>query len=57
MKAGIHYRRFSFAAGVDNLLDRFYYDHLSFQRDPYRSGVRIPEPGRTLYLNVSAALK
>jgi iron complex outermembrane recepter protein len=52
-RAGIHHRQFNIAAGVDNALDRFYYEHLSFQRDPYRSGVRVPEPGRTLYLNVS----
>jgi iron complex outermembrane receptor protein len=51
--AGVHTKRVNFAAGVENLLNRYYYDHLSFQRDPYRSGVRIPEPGRTLYLNIS----
>jgi hypothetical protein len=28
---------------------------VSFQRDPYRTGVRIPEPGRTVYVNVSFA--
>ncbi|MBZ5727089.1 MAG: TonB-dependent receptor [Acidobacteriia bacterium] len=53
VKGGIHRKQWNLAAGVDNLLDRFYYSHLSYTRDPYRSGVRIPEPGRTLYLNVS----
>ncbi|MCL4402660.1 MAG: TonB-dependent receptor [Acidobacteria bacterium] len=55
-KAGVHHRQFQFSAGIDNLTDRFYYEHLSFQRDPYRSGIRIPEPGRMLYVNVSMLL-
>jgi iron complex outermembrane receptor protein len=53
VRGGIHHKRLNLAAGVDNLLDRFYYDHLSFQRDPFRTGVRIPDPGRSLYLNLS----
>jgi iron complex outermembrane receptor protein len=53
VKGGVHRKRLNLAVGVDNLLNRFYYDHLSFQRDPYRTGVRIPEPGRTLYVNIS----
>lgn len=50
---GMHRGRLHFALGVDNALDRYYIEHLSFQRDPYRTGVRIPE--RTLYVNVSFA--
>lgn len=57
LKGGMHHRQWNFAVGVDNLTDRYYFDHLSFQRDPYRSGVRIPEPGRTFYLNVSLTLE
>ncbi len=53
IRGGIHHKQWNFAVGVDNMLNRFYYTHLSFRRDPYRSGVRIPEPGRTVYLNVS----
>jgi iron complex outermembrane receptor protein len=45
------------AAGVEHTLDRFYYDHLSFQRDLGRTGVRIPDPGRSLYLNFSIAFE
>jgi iron complex outermembrane receptor protein len=40
-------------AGVANLLDRLYTEHLSFQRDPFRSGARVPEPGRSLFANAS----
>jgi iron complex outermembrane receptor protein len=53
LKGGVHHKRLRLSAGVDNILDRFYYDHLSFQRDPFRSGTRIPDPGRTLYINLS----
>ena len=45
--------RLSFA--LDNVLDRQYTNHLSYQRDPFRSGVRVPEPGRSVYMNVSWA--
>lgn len=38
-------------AGVRNLFDRFYFEHLSYQRDPFTTGVKVPEPGRTLYVN------
>jgi iron complex outermembrane receptor protein len=56
-RGGIHHKRLNLTAGVDNVFDRFYYDHLSFQRDPFRTGVRIPEPGRSLYLNLSIAFE
>jgi iron complex outermembrane receptor protein len=57
VRGGVHHRRLNLAAGVDNLLNRFYYDHLSFQRDPFRTGVRVPDPGRNLYLNLSIVLE
>jgi iron complex outermembrane receptor protein len=53
LKAGIHHKQWNFSGGVDNLANRFYYEFLSYQRDPFRTGVCIPEPGRTFYLNVS----
>jgi len=40
-------------AGVENLFDKFYYEHLSYLRDPFSTGVRIPEPGRSLYVTLS----
>jgi iron complex outermembrane receptor protein len=54
---GMHHSRFSMSVGVDNLLNRYYREHLSFQRDPFRSGVRIPEPGRSVHVNVTANLR
>jgi iron complex outermembrane receptor protein len=56
IRGGIHHKRLNVALGIENLLNRFYYDHLSYQRDSFRTGTRIPDPGRTVYLNVSVPL-
>jgi iron complex outermembrane receptor protein len=39
--------------GATNLFDRTYAPHLSYQRDPFRTGVRVNDPGRSLYVNAS----
>ena len=52
--AGYRRGRWSLALGVTNLFDYFYTEHLSYQRDPFRSGVRVAEPGRAVFLNLSA---
>lgn len=36
---------------VQNLFDEFYSQHLSYLRDPFASGSRVYEPGRTLMLS------
>ena len=41
--------------GVRNLLDKTYAEHLSYLRDPFAAGVKVPEPGRTLYANAQYA--
>ncbi len=51
---GVRLRRLVLTAGVVNLFDNAYAEHLSSQRDPFRSGVRLLEPGRQLFLNVAA---
>jgi len=53
LKAGFNYKALSVYGGVYNLLDKFYYSHLSFQRDPFASGVKVPENGRNFYLTVA----
>ena len=53
IKAGGEYKNFRVVGGVDNLFDKFYYEHLSYLRDPFSSGIKVPEPGRSFYLNVS----
>lgn len=39
--------------GVDNLFDEFYYQHLSYLRNPFSTGTKVPESGRFLYLNMN----
>lgn len=53
LRAGIAFGSFDLTAGVENLFGRLYSEHLSYQRDPFRSGVKIPEPGRNVFVNLS----
>ncbi|WP_457626489.1 TonB-dependent receptor domain-containing protein [Persephonella sp.] len=38
--------------GIDNVFDKNYYTHLSYLRNPFSTGTKIPEPGRFVYMNV-----
>lgn len=49
IKLGFTHRKLSGSVTVDNLLNRFYYEYLSYYRDPFASGVKVPEPGRNLF--------
>jgi iron complex outermembrane recepter protein len=51
-KVGTTVARFTLNCGIGNLFNRLYYETLSYQRDPYRSGVKVPEPGRNFFVNV-----
>jgi iron complex outermembrane recepter protein len=51
--AGVRQGRLRMTVGLANAFGRLYTDHLSYQRDPFRSGVRVPEPGRSLFANAS----
>ena len=53
LRVGAEWKNFRLVAGVDNLFDKKYYEHLSYQRDPFRTGVKVPEPGRSFYVNLS----
>jgi iron complex outermembrane recepter protein len=48
-KLGATYRKLSGSFTVDNLLNHFYYEHLSYFRDPFAAGVKVPEPGRNFF--------
>ncbi|MDP2055816.1 MAG: TonB-dependent receptor, partial [Acidobacteriota bacterium] len=48
-RAGVQMRAAQLTLGIANIFDRAYVEHLSYQRDPYRSGVRVYEPGRNIY--------
>jgi iron complex outermembrane receptor protein len=50
---GAQWRELDFTLGVSNVFNRLYAEHLSYQRDPYRSGVQVNEPGRSIFGNVS----
>lgn len=52
IKLGATYRKLSASFTVDNLLNHFYYEHLSYYRDPFAAGVKIPEPGRNFFAQV-----
>jgi iron complex outermembrane receptor protein len=49
VKLGVTYRKLSASFTVDNLLNRFYYEYLSYYRDPFASGIKVPEPGRNVF--------
>lgn len=51
-KLGLLFRRWTVSFVVDNLLNRFYYENLSYYRDPFASGVKVPEPGRNFFTQV-----
>ena len=53
IKLGGEYKNFKVICGIKNVFDKLYYNHLSYLRNPFRSGVKVPEPGRTYYLTVS----
>lgn len=53
LKAGVTLGDWSVFGGVNNLFDRQYYSHLSYQRDPFATGSKVPESGRNLYLTVA----
>ncbi len=53
LRGGIAFKAARASIGVANLLDRAYVEHLSYQRDPFRSGAKVLEPGRNIYVNLA----
>jgi len=53
VKVGGNFKGFTINAGIDNVFDKKYYEYLSYLRDPFATGVKVPEPGRTFYINAS----
>ena len=49
VKLGVSFSKLSASFVVDNLFNHYYYEHLSYFRDPFASGVKIPEPGRNFF--------
>jgi len=48
LRLGVKWKGCRLTLAANNLFDRYYVEYLSYQRDPYRSGIRVPEPGRSL---------
>lgn len=54
IKTGINAGNRAFIGiGIDNLFDKNYYTHLSYLRNPFSTGTKVPEPGRFVYMNVN----
>jgi iron complex outermembrane receptor protein len=53
IRFGADRKRFSIRGGVNNIFDRAYYEHLSYQRDPFRTGTKVLEAGRNIFVNVA----
>ncbi len=53
VKTGVFWRKWSAIAGISNLFDKQYFSHLSYQRDPFASGVKVPETGLLAYLTLA----
>lgn len=53
IKAGVNWAKWSLYGGINNLFDKFYYTHNSYQRDPFRTGVAVPEVGAFAYMNLA----
>ena len=52
LSGGLRRGRVRVTGGIENVFNRNYSEHLSYQRDPFRSGIRVMEPGRNFYVNV-----
>jgi len=50
LQGGLRRGPLSVTVGLLNVLDRTYREHLSYQRDPFRTGVFVNEPGRSGYV-------
>jgi len=51
--AGIEYKHIVLYGSIINILDEQYARHQSYQRDPFRSGIIIPEIGRSFFISLS----
>lgn len=55
LRVSARWRPLEVSLAADNVFDSRYAEHLSYQRDPFRTGFRVYEPGRTLSLTLSAS--
>jgi iron complex outermembrane receptor protein len=55
LKVGVHTKKLNLNLGLDNVFDRLVYEAFSYQRDPFRTGARVPEPGRSVFVSLTYA--
>jgi len=55
-KLGLRYWKLSAAFAADNLLNHYYTEHLSYFRDPFASGIHVPEPRTQLLRTTESEL-
>jgi iron complex outermembrane receptor protein len=53
VKAGELWGQWSLTGCVNNIFDKYYFSHLSYQRDPFARGVKVQEIGRLTYLTLA----
>jgi iron complex outermembrane receptor protein len=53
VQGGVRRGPLSLTVGLSNVLDHTYREHLSYQRDPFRSGVFVNEPGRNAFVSIA----
>jgi iron complex outermembrane receptor protein len=53
---GYRTARFHAEGGLNNVLNRGYTEFLSYARNPYNNGLRLPEPGRNFFVNLAWTL-
>jgi len=53
LKAYCKYKGMYVEAGVDNVFDKEYYSYTDYYSNPFNTGIKLPMPGRTYYLNVA----
>ncbi len=53
LKGGLALKGASVKFGLNNIFGRRYFEHLSYIRDPFRTGGRVYEPGRNFFVNLS----
>jgi len=51
-RLGVSLKNARIWVGLNNIFDTQYAEHLSYFRDPFRSGVRVYEPGRNFFVNL-----
>jgi iron complex outermembrane receptor protein len=52
LKAGVSFGAWRLQVNLENLLDHGYREHLSYLRNPFRSGTMVNEPGRSATLTL-----